>query len=102
MGSADAAPPDEIRRSARARLELLDGLTVALDNRDRLVRIVSAAPNRDVACLEVRREFDLSETQAIAVLDLQIFRLTVDARQRIADERDRLRRDTDELGEPIR
>lgn len=72
------------------RVEILDALITAVDNRSRLFDIIGAAPTADEARRSVMREFDMNEIQATAVLDLQ-------ARRFARMERDRLTREREDI-----
>ena len=63
-------------REAEARAHILEGLLKALDNLDEVVRIIRAAPNRDVARVQLMSRFGFSELQANAILDMRLYQLT--------------------------
>ena len=63
-------------REAEARAHILEGLLKALDNLDEVVRIIRAAPNRDVARVQLMGRFGFSELQANAILDMRLYQLT--------------------------
>lgn len=60
----------------RARLHILDGLIIAVDNLDEVIRIIRAAKNDKEAKAALIQRFDLSELQAQAILDMRLRRLT--------------------------
>jgi len=61
---------------ARARLHILDGLIIAVDNLDEVIRIIRAAKNEKEAKANLISRFGLSELQAQAILDMRLRRLT--------------------------
>src|SRR3954468_4772025 len=65
----------ELRR-AEERAHILEGLLVAMQDIDRVIAIIRAAPDSEVARGELMKEFDLSQRQAQAILDLSLARLT--------------------------
>jgi DNA gyrase subunit A len=71
---------------ARARAHILEGLRVALDNLDEVVRIIRAAADTEAARQALMKRFSLSELQATAILDMQLRRLAALERRKILDE----------------
>src|SRR3954471_8196353 len=65
----------ELRR-AEERAHILEGLLIAMQDIDRVIAIIRAAPDSEVARGELMKEFDLSQRQAQAILDLRLARLT--------------------------
>tara|TARA_E500000075_G_scaffold120423_1_gene120373 strand:+ start:244 stop:2748 length:2505 start_codon:yes stop_codon:yes gene_type:complete len=61
---------------ARARAHILEGLLIAMDNMDEVVRIIRDSKDRDEAQSRLIAEFALSETQAKAILDMRLYQLT--------------------------
>ena len=73
-------------RKAEARAHILRGYVIALDNLDAVIALIRSAPSpQDARALLVER-FALSEIQAVAILELQLQRLTGLERQKILDE----------------
>ncbi len=72
---------------AEARKHILEGLKIALDNLDALIRTIRNS-QRDTAGLteELRQQFGFSEEQARAVLDIRLARLAALERQKIEEE----------------
>ena len=68
---------------ARARAHILEGLKIALDNLDEVIRTIrnSLQPEQDLI-----EKFSLTQIQAKAILDMQLRRLAVLERQKILDE----------------
>jgi len=61
---------------AKERAHILEGLIVAVKNIDEVVAIIKKAENTADARAKLRERFNLSETQAQAILDLRLARLT--------------------------
>jgi len=61
---------------AQAEAHITEGLLVALDNIDAVIRIIRRAQDREVAAAQLRKRFRLSEAQAGAILDMRLARLT--------------------------
>lgn len=76
---------------ARGRLEILEGLAVAVARIDEVTRIVSRARRVDTALGSLRRRLGLTERQAEAVLDMPVRRLLRVEASRLATEIDGLR-----------
>jgi DNA gyrase subunit A len=81
----------ELRR-ARERAHILEGLQIALDHLDEVIRTIREALSTEEARGELVARFGLSEAQANAILDLQLRRLVALERQRLLDELEELRR----------
>src|SRR5919198_1383489 len=75
----------ELRR-AEARAHVLQGYLIALDNLDAVIALIRAADDTDAAREELMREFELSDIQAQAILDLRLRALTALERKRVEDE----------------
>ena len=73
-------------REAQARAHILEGLLLALDNLDEVVRIIRAAPNRDAAKVQLMGRFGFSELQANAILEMRLYQLTGLERDKIVAE----------------
>ena len=71
---------------ALARAHILEGLLLALDNLDEVVRIIRASPNRDAAKVQLMGRFGFSELQASAILDMRLYQLTGLERDKIVAE----------------
>jgi DNA gyrase subunit A len=63
-------------RQATAREHILEGLKIAVDNIDEVVELIRASPDTDTANARLQQRFALSETQARAILDMRLGRLT--------------------------
>jgi len=77
-------------KRAEARAHIVEGLLVALDNIDEVVKIIRGSADVDTARRTLMERFDLSETQANHILDMPLRRLT-------ALETDKLRQEYDDL-----
>jgi DNA gyrase subunit A len=73
-------------RKAEARAHVLLGYLIALDNLDAVIALIRAAADADAAREGLMREFELSEIQAQAILDLRLRALTALERKRVEDE----------------
>jgi DNA gyrase subunit A len=71
---------------ARARAHILEGLKIALDNLDAVIRTIRESADVDVARSNLMTRFDLSELQAQAILDMRLARLAALERKKIEDE----------------
>ena len=78
-------------RQAEARAHILEGLQKALDHIDAIIKLIRAAKNTAEAREGLLREFEFSELQAKAILEMQLQRLTSLERQKIVDELNELR-----------
>jgi DNA gyrase subunit A len=83
-------------RKAEARAHVLQGYLIALDNLDAVIELIRAAADADAAREGLMREFELSEIQAQAILDLRLRALTALERKRVEDEHKDL---TERIGE---
>ncbi len=71
---------------AREREHILDGLKIALDNLDEVIRIIRQAENPTLAREALVENFALSQIQAQAILDMRLQRLTGLERDKILQE----------------
>jgi DNA gyrase subunit A len=71
---------------ARARAHILEGLRIALNFLDEVIRIIRNAPDSETAKAQLMEQLKLSDVQAQAILDLQLRRLAALERQKIEDE----------------
>ena len=81
------------RTSAKARAHILEGLLIAQDNIDEVVRIIRAQQERERSAPVLMERFALSEKQAQAILDMRLARLTGLERERLEEELKRAARD---------
>src|SRR3954449_9370325 len=73
-------------RKAEDRAHVLQGYLIALDNLDAVIALIRGADDTDTAREGLMEQFQLSEIQAQAILDLRLARLTGLARKEIDDE----------------
>jgi len=73
-------------RKAEERAHILQGLKIALENIDRVVEIIKAAADVGTARTDLMTEFELSERQAQAILDMRLQKLTSLETKKIIDE----------------
>ncbi len=73
-------------RIARARAHILEGLKIALDHLDAVIKTIRESKDADEAKKNLMVRFQLSELQSIAILDMQLRRLAALERQKIEDE----------------
>ncbi|HZI51043.1 MAG TPA: DNA gyrase subunit A [Terriglobia bacterium] len=78
-------------RQAEARAHILEGLQKALDHIDAIITLIRAAKTSVEARDGLIREFEFTEIQAKAILEMQLQRLTGLERQKILDELAELR-----------
>ena len=62
--------------AAKKRMHILEGLVIAVQNIDEVVKIIKNSSSTTDAKEKLRKRFDLSEVQAQAILDLRLARLT--------------------------
>ena len=79
---------------ARARAHILEGLLIALDHIDEVIKTIRESRTDDVAKQALMSKFGLSEKQAIAILDMRLRKLT-------GLERDKLEQDYKDVQETI-
>ena len=69
-----------------ARLHILEGLKIALDNIDRVIKIIRESDTDDIAQAELMANFNLSEIQSQAILEMRLKRLTGMEKSKIEEE----------------
>lgn len=72
--------------AAEARAHILEGLKIALDNLDEVIKTIRAAKNPQVANVELRKKFALTDIQAKAILEMRLQKLTGLERDKIDTE----------------
>lgn len=73
-------------RQAQARLHILEGLKIAVDHIDAVIKTIRESKDQEQAKKNLMERFKLSEIQATAILDMQLRRLAALERQKIEDE----------------
>ena len=85
------------RGKAEARVHILEGLEIALDNLDAMIKLIRASQDPQEAREQMMKRFEMSEIQAQAVLDMRLHRLTALERDKIASELKEVRATITEL-----
>lgn len=73
-------------RKAEARAHILEGLRIALDNLDAVISLIRSSRTTDIAREGLMTQFNLSDKQAQAILDMRLQRLTGLEREKIEEE----------------
>ncbi|MEE8574601.1 MAG: DNA gyrase subunit A, partial [Thermodesulfobacteriota bacterium] len=73
-------------KKARARAHILEGLRIAVDNIDKVIKLIRASKTPKEAKEGLMTKFKLSVIQAQAILDLRLHRLTALEREKIETE----------------
>ncbi len=76
---------------AQARLHILDGYVIALNNIEAVIKTIREAEDADVAKTNLMKRFKLSELQAQAIFDMQLRRLAALERWKIEEEHKQVR-----------
>src|SRR5689334_3603379 len=84
-------------KQAERRAHVLEGYLIALDNLDAVIALIRGSENTDEARHGLIQQFDLTETQADAILDLRLARLTKLSRNEIESDFAALRERIGEL-----
>lgn len=71
---------------AKERAHILEGLKKALDHIDKVIATIKASQTKEVAHVNLRAKFGLSEAQATAILEMRLQTLAGLERQKIEDE----------------
>ena len=86
-------------KKAREKEHILEGLATALDNLDAVVQLIRNAQDPAAARDGLMAEFELSETQAKAILEMRLQRLTGLERQKIIEDLEETRKQIKRLKE---
>jgi DNA gyrase subunit A len=73
-------------RKAEERAHILEGLKIALDNLDAVIKLIRGSASPDEARSGLMRRFQLSEVQSNAILDMKLQRLTQLERNKLIEE----------------
>ena len=84
-------------RQAEKRAHVLEGLLIAIDNLDAVIKLIRASATPDEARTGLMSEFKLSEIQAKAILDMRLQKLTGLERDKIKAEYEELMKTIDYL-----
>ena len=71
---------------AKARKHIVDGLLLAIDNLDEVVRIIRSSSNREEAKTALQGRFGFSDLQVNAILEMRLYQLTGLERDKLTDE----------------
>lgn len=71
---------------AEKRVHILEGLKIALDNIDEIIKLIKASKSDEQAQTELMERFALTEIQATAILEMKLRRLTGLERAKIEEE----------------
>ncbi|REL39113.1 DNA gyrase subunit A [Rhodohalobacter sp. SW132] len=71
---------------AESRAHILEGLKIALDNLDEVIKTIRASNSPQEANVELRRKFALTDLQAKAILDMRLQKLTGLEREKVDQE----------------
>jgi DNA gyrase subunit A len=71
---------------AKRRAHILEGLKIALDFLDEVIKTIRQSPDSDTAKKNLIDRFKLTEVQAVAILDMQLRRLSALERDKIEEE----------------
>ncbi|MBQ3142380.1 MAG: DNA gyrase subunit A [Bacilli bacterium] len=82
---------------AEKRVHILNGLKIALDNIDEVIKIIKSSKSDEIAKAELSSRFGLDNIQADAILEMKLRRLTGLEREKIENEINELLKLIDEL-----
>mgnify|MGYP000376345506 CR=1 FL=1 len=71
---------------AQARAHILEGLRIALDNIDEVIKIIRGSRSVQIAKEELMKRFDLSDAQSQAIVDMRLRALTGLEREKLENE----------------
>ncbi|WP_283679606.1 DNA gyrase subunit A [Lentilactobacillus sp. Marseille-Q4993] len=86
-------------KKAEARAHILEGLRIALDHIDAIIKIIRGSQTGEIAKNQLISDFGLSDKQAQAILDMRLVRLTGLEREKIDKEYDELMKTINDLKE---
>ena len=84
-------------RKADERAHILEGLKIAVDNIDQVIKIIRGSRDAETASERLQENFELSERQARAILDMRLARLTGLEMEKLDEELAALRVTIEEL-----
>ena len=88
--------------AAQKRAHILEGLKIALDNLDAVIKTIRASKTQDEAKTNLITKFKLTEIQATAILDMQLRRLAALEREKIEKEYEEIKKLIDRLTSILR
>ncbi|MDD4900635.1 MAG: DNA gyrase subunit A [Patescibacteria group bacterium] len=71
---------------ARERAHILEGLMIALNNIDAVIKVIKASKDKEVAKINLMKKFKLTERQSVAILDMRLSALANLERLKIENE----------------
>ena len=74
------------KKKAENRAHILEGLKIALDNIDEIIKIIKKSESPEIARKKLIKSFDLSELQAKAILEMRLSALTGLEQKKIVEE----------------
>jgi DNA gyrase subunit A len=83
--------------AAKRRAHILEGLKIALDNLDAVIKTIRASRTQETAKNNLMKKFKLTEIQATAILDMQLRRLAALEREKIEKEYKEIKKLIDSL-----
>ena len=83
--------------AAKRRAHILEGLKIALDNLDAVIKTIRRSKTQQDAKNNLMKKFDLTEIQATAILDMQLRRLAALEREKIEKEYKQMKKLIDRL-----
>ncbi len=86
-------------RKAKDREHILEGLKIAVDNIDEVIRIIRGSADTETAGIRLRERFELSERQTDAILNMRLARLTGLEMEKLDEELTQIRARIAELEE---
>jgi len=84
-------------RKAKGREHILEGLKIAVDNIDEVIKIIRGSEDTEAASIRLQATFELSEKQAEAILNMRLARLTGLEMEKLEQELAELRGSIEEL-----
>lgn len=93
-------------KQAQDRMHILDGLLIAVNNIDAVIKLIRESASADEARTNLMTRFKLTELQATAILDMQLRRLAALEREKLEDEWKMVKETIDYLlgilGDPVK
>ena len=77
-------------KKAEARKHIIDGLLLAIDNLDEVVKMIRSSQSRDEAKQKLQARFGFSDLQVNAILEMRLYQLVGLERDRLTDELNKL------------
>jgi DNA gyrase subunit A len=84
-------------KKLKQRLHIVDGLIIAIQNIEEVVKIIKSSPSTSLAKIKLQENFNLSEEQSQAILNLKLSRLANLELQKLIDERAELNNNINDI-----